>query len=84
MSDIVKPHLIKFGAEFDVGVVKNFLNFLYNGSLETSATSKSTNYKQLLKLATLYEVETLKKICQLANNVPDAEEVTNCLLEYPG
>ena len=81
MSDIVKPHLIKFGAEFDVGVVKNFLNFLYTASLETSATSKSTNYKQLLKLATLYEVETLQSIVQVTDDISDVEEFTDCLLD---
>jgi hypothetical protein len=84
MSDVENPPVIKFEPEFDVGVVKIFLNFLYTASLGISTTSKVTNYKQLLKLATICEVETLKKICQLANNVPDAEEVTNCILEYPG
>ena len=69
-----------FDAEFDVAVVKNFLQFLYTGSLETSA-SKSTSHKQLLKLATMYEVETLKNMCQLANHAPDVEEITNYLLQ---
>jgi hypothetical protein len=72
--------VLTFDAEFDVAVVKNFLQFLYTGSLETSA-SKSTSHKQLLKLATMYEVETLKNMCQLANQVPDVEELTNCLLQ---
>ena len=84
MSDVENPPVIKFEPEFDIGVVKIFLNFLYTASLGISTTSKVTNYKQLLKLATICEVETLKKICELANNVRDAEEVTNCLLEYPG
>jgi hypothetical protein len=80
MSDIVKPHLIKFGAEFDVGVVKNFLNFLYTASLGTSATSKVTNYKQLLKLATKYEVKKLKNIVP-DTDITDVEEFTDCLLD---
>jgi hypothetical protein len=71
---------LTFGAEFDVAVVKNFLQFLYTGSLESSA-SKSTSHKQLLKLATMYEVETLKNMCEQANHVPDVEELTNCLLQ---
>jgi hypothetical protein len=71
---------LTFGAEFDVAVVKNFLQFLYTGSLETSA-SKSTSHKQLLKLATMYEVETLKNMCELANHAPDVEEITNYLLQ---
>jgi hypothetical protein len=69
-----------FGAEFDVDNVKFFLYFVYTGSLKTFATSESPNYKQLLKLATKYEMETLKNLCQLANHVPDVEELTNCLL----
>jgi hypothetical protein len=69
-----------FGVEFDVDNVKFFLHFLYTGSLETFASNSDKNYHQLLKLATLYEVETLKNICQLANHVPDVEELTNCLL----
>jgi hypothetical protein len=72
--------VLTFDAEFDVDNVKFFLYFLYTGSLQTCATSESPNYKQLLKLATKYEVETLKNICQLADHVPDVEELTNCLL----
>ena len=73
------PDKIKFTfeAEFDVDIVKLFLQFLYTGSLETSAV-----HKQLLKLATIFEVETLKNICQLANRAPpDVEALTNSLLE---
>ncbi len=79
ISDTGKA-VFTFDAEFDVDIVKFFLNFLYTGSLKTFATSESPSYKQLLKLATLYEVETLKNLCQLANHVPDVEEFTNCLL----
>ncbi len=79
ISDTGKA-VFTFDAEFDVDVVKFFLNFLYTGSLKTFATSESPNYKQLLKLATKYEMETLKNLCQLANHVPDVEELTNCLL----
>ena len=79
ISDTGKA-VFTFDAEFDVDIVKFFLNFLYTGSLKTFATSESPNYKQLLKLATKYEMETLKNLCQLANHVPDVEELTNCLL----
>jgi hypothetical protein len=79
ISDTGKS-IVTFDAEFDVAVVKNFLQFLYTGSLETSA-SKSTSHKQLLKLATMYEVETLKNMCELANHAPDVEEITNYLLQ---
>ncbi|KAI9560280.1 hypothetical protein GHT06_014295 [Daphnia sinensis] len=51
----------------DVEVFKVFLKFLYTGRLDVSATNK-----QLLQLAESYEVETLLKICQLANRIsPD-------------
>jgi speckle-type POZ protein len=75
-----RKSIVRFGAEFDVEVVKNFLNFLYTGSL------KSTDNVQLLsKLATMYQVETLKNVCQpfqLINaNPPDVEEVTDYLLQ---
>jgi hypothetical protein len=79
ISDTGKS-VLTFGSEFDVEIVKFFLNFLYTGSLETFS-SESPDYKQLLKLATQYEVETLKNMCQLANHVPDVEELTNCLLQ---
>ena len=70
-----------FEEEFDVDTVKHFLNFLYTGSLETFF-SESINYKQLFKLATLCEVETLKKICQVADRAPpDVEAVTARMLE---
>ncbi len=66
-----------FDAEFDVNIVKLFLQFLYTGSLETPVV-----HKQLLKLATIYKVDTLKNMCQQANCVPpDAEALTNSLLE---
>jgi hypothetical protein len=69
--------IISFGADFHVDTVKLFLNFLYTGSL------KSTDgVHQLSKLATMYQVETLKNVCQLLNaNPPDAEELTNYLLQ---
>jgi hypothetical protein len=73
-----KKSIVKFEAEFDVKIVKHFLNFLYTGSLKTSASGQ-----QLSKMATMYEVETLKNVCQqLINaNPPDAEELTNFLLQ---
>ncbi len=69
--------IVTFGVEFDVKIVKHFLNFLYTGYLKTSARSK-----QLHKLAKVYEVETLTNICQvLSANPPDVEELTNCLIQ---
>ena len=57
-------------------VFETFLKFLYTGHLETY-----DGLEQLLALAIKYEVETLKNVCcQLANLVPDAEEVANSLL----
>jgi hypothetical protein len=80
LSKISKPaekSIVRFEAKFDVEVVKNFLNFLYTGRLESSAS-----VHQLGKLATMYQVETLKNVCHLLNaNIPDAEELTNYLLE---
>jgi hypothetical protein len=71
---------VNFGKEFNVDTVKLFFHFLYTGSLEYA--NKDTNYKQLLELATMYEVETLKNCCQVANVVPpDVEDLTSTLLE---
>jgi hypothetical protein len=74
---ITEKYRVTFEVELDVEVVKNFLNFLYTGSL------KSTDgVHQLSQLATMYQVETLKNVCQLLNaSPPDAEELTNYLLE---
>ncbi|XP_057366114.1 uncharacterized protein LOC130686972 [Daphnia carinata] len=59
----------------DVEVVKVFLKFLYTGRLDMSATNK-----QLLQLAESYEVETLLKICQLANRIsPDVTSKLDAL-----
>jgi hypothetical protein len=70
---------VNFGVEYDVDTVKHFLNFLYTGSLK--ASFKSASHKQhLLKLATFYQVETLKNFCQLFDRAPDVEELTNSLL----
>jgi hypothetical protein len=72
---------VDFREEFDVDTVKHFLRFLYTGSSETSA-GECINYKQLLELATTYEVETLKNFCQVANAVPpDVEDLTSSLWE---
>jgi hypothetical protein len=80
LSKISKPaekSIVRFEAKFDVEVVKNFLNFLYTGRLESSAS-----VHQLSQLATKYQVETLKNVCQLLNATPpDAEELTKHLLE---
>ncbi len=73
--------IVTLGVEFDVNIVTLFLQFLYTGSLEPSA-SKDTNYKQLLELAKMCEVETLKNFCQVASVVPpDVEDLTSSLLE---
>ncbi len=77
ISNTAGKSIVRFGAKFDVEVVKNFLNFLYTGSLKTT-----DNVQQLSKLATKYEVSTLKKyVCQqlLNANPPDVEEVTDYL-----
>jgi hypothetical protein len=77
ISNTSEKSIVTFGQEFDVEVVKHFLNFLYTGTLKTSA-----KVKQMSQLAAMYQVETLKSVCQLLNaNPPDAEEVTNHLLE---
>jgi hypothetical protein len=52
-----------------------FLKFLYTGRLEFTDSSP-----QLSKLASIYQVETLKNVCQQLNRVPDVEELTNCLI----
>lgn len=67
--------VVTFSSHFDRDIVRRFLKFLYTGHLETY-----DGLKQLLALAIKYEVETLKNVCQLANRVPDAEEVANSLL----
>jgi hypothetical protein len=69
--------IVTFGAEFDVDTVKHFLNFLYTGFLLTGASGK-----QMSQLAIMYEVETLKNVCQVFNaNPPDAEHVAGYLLQ---
>ncbi len=68
---------VTFGPEFNVEIVKIFLNFLYTGFLMTGASGK-----QMSQLAIMYEVETLKNVCQVFNsNPPDAEHVTDYLLQ---
>jgi hypothetical protein len=69
--------IVTLGAEFQDGIVDNFLNFLYTGCLESSA-----GVHQLSQLATMYQVETLKNVCQLLNaSRPDAENLTDYLLQ---
>jgi hypothetical protein len=72
-----RKSVVTFGAEFDVEIVKSFLNFLYTGSLKTTEGGQ-----QLGRLATTYQVETLKNVCQLngSDSPPDVEELTNCLI----
>jgi hypothetical protein len=77
ISKTAEKSIVVFGAEFDVGIVKLFLNFLYNGFLNTS-----DGVHQLGKLATMYEVETLKNVCQVLNaNPPDPKDLTDYLLQ---
>lgn len=57
-------------------IVQHFLQFLYTGSLNISACNE-----ELLELVELYEVETLKKICQLANRIPEADAFTPSLID---
>jgi len=45
----------------DAGAVEEFLYFLYSGSLMNTATNE-----QLMLLAELYEIKTLKTLCQAA------------------
>ena len=71
-----KPN-VTIDAECEADIVKLFLKFLYSGLLDSSA-----NHKQLLDLATIYEVETLITVCQLAKRVPkNMEDFTSSLLE---
>jgi hypothetical protein len=77
ISGTVGKPSVTIDAEFDVDIVKIFLKFLYSGSLDSSAS-----HKQLLDLATIYEVETLITVCQLAKRVPkNMEDFTSSLLE---
>ncbi|XP_046458914.1 uncharacterized protein LOC124205516 [Daphnia pulex] len=78
ISNTAGKPIVTFGSEFDVEIIKNFLNFLYTGSLKTTEGAK-----QLSKLAKMYQVETLKNVCQLnvSDSSPDVEELTNnCLI----
>ena len=61
--------------EVDFSVVEHFLRYLYTGTLSISA-----NNRQLVALAEMYQVETLKKICQLAVRVSDADDITTSFL----
>jgi speckle-type POZ protein len=77
ISSVTKSE-VYFQEEFDVGVVKHFLNFLYTGSLKST---DSVHHHQLSKLATTYQVETLTNVCQLLNRAPDVEELSDCLIQ---
>ncbi len=83
ISNTADKSIVTFGEEFDVEIVKTFLKFLYTGRLELSTLHESSaEVKQLSKLATMYEVETLKNMRQLLNvNPTDVEELTNYLLQ---
>ncbi len=82
ISNTAEKSIVTFGEEFEV--VESFLKFLYTGRLKLRSTlhEPSAEVKQLSKLATTYEVETLKNMCQLLNvNPTDVEELTNYLLQ---
>jgi hypothetical protein len=77
INKTAEKSIVTFGAEFDVDTVKTFLNFLYNGFLNTIDGGH-----QLGKLATMYQVETLKNVCQLLNfSPPDAENLTDYIIQ---
>ena len=60
----------------DLFTVEHLLKYLYTGTLSISA-----NNKQLLALAEKYQVETLKKICQLAvHESSNVDDITISLL----
>ena len=66
---------ITIEADVDFPVVEQFLKFLYTGKLDFPAENE-----QLLVLADIYEVITLKKLCQLACRAPPSvAEVTSSL-----
>ncbi|EFX82533.1 hypothetical protein DAPPUDRAFT_101112 [Daphnia pulex] len=77
ISKTAEKSIVTFGAEFDVTIIKNFLSFLYTGSLKTTDSGQ-----KLIRLATMYQVETLKNVCQLivSASSPDVEELTICLI----
>lgn len=66
---------ISIDRKFDFGTVSKFLEFLYTGVLTIPADDQ-----QLLELAEIYQVETLKKICKTASNVPNVDDITKSLL----
>ena len=71
---------LQIGAdEVDFSVVEHFLNYLYTGTLSISA-----NNKQLLALAEMYQVETLKEICQLSvrGHESNSEDITTFLFSF--
>ena len=75
ISNTGRPTLA-IGEDVDFSVAEQFLKYLYTGTLSISA-----NNKKLLALAEMYQVETLKKMCQLAVHVSDAEDITTSFLE---
>ena len=59
----------------DLFTVEHLLKYLYTGTLSISA-----NNKQLLALAEKYQVETLKKICLLAVESSNVDDITEPVL----
>ncbi len=77
ISNTAEKSIVTFGEEFDIDIVRYFLKFLYTGRLKVCP-----KVKQMSQLAAMYEVETLKNICQvLSAKPPDGEELTNFLLD---
>ena len=72
LSKISNTRKSKLTINLDVDdhILYHFLKYLYTGSLSISA-----NNKQFLSLAEMYQVKTLKKICQLAVHESDVVDI---------
>ncbi|XP_045033607.1 uncharacterized protein LOC116928948 [Daphnia magna] len=66
---------IRIDDAFAPDVFREFLFFLYTGTLQVSA-----NCQSLLKMAERYQVETLIQICRMASQEIDVEEISTSLI----
>ncbi len=67
---------LTISADWNFDIVEHFLKFLYTGILDISASNK-----ELLALADLFEVVTLRKMCQSASNRGmNVESITTSLI----
>ncbi len=66
---------IRIDDDVDPAVFKEFLYFLYTGTLQSSA-----NGQALLKIAIQYQVETLIQLCEIANEDLDVDEISTSLI----